>query len=127
MFLHCHVQDLFSPQKLIFPQAMELFILDEHELKHNLSLQREAQKSYNMTPRGIQNTLQCNPHFSSAFSTEFPTVLLTASSYCFAYAVDACSRRHLGKKKKRTSAGNGEGREKLKQIKCRLFLSTGAK
>lgn len=79
---------------------MELFILDEHELKHNLSLQREAQKSYNMTPRGIQNTLQCNPHFSSAFSTEFPTVLLTASSYCFAYAVDACSRRHLGKKKK---------------------------
>lgn len=126
MFLHRHVQDLFSPQKLIFPQAMQLFILDEHELKHNLPLQREAQKSYNMTPRGIQNTLQCNPpHFSSAFSTEFPTVLLTISSYCFAYAVHACSGRHL-EKKKGTSAGNGEGREKLKQIKCRLFLSTGA-
>lgn len=72
MFLHCHVQDLFSPQKLIFPQAMLLFILDEHELKRNLPAQKEAQKSYNMTPRGIQNTLQCNPnHSSSAFSTDF--------------------------------------------------------
>lgn len=102
MFLHCHVQDLFSPQKLIFPQAMQLFILDEHELKHNLPLQREAQKSYNMTPRGIQNTLQYNPHhFSSAFSTEFPTVLLTVSSYCFACAVHTCLWRHWEKKYKK--------------------------
>jgi len=51
---------------------MQLFILDEHELKCNLPAQKEAQKSYNMTPRGIQNTLQCNPnHSSSAFSTDF--------------------------------------------------------
>lgn len=100
---------------------MQLFILDEHELKHNLPVQKEAQKSYNMTPRGIQNTLQCNPnHFSSAFSTDFCTALLTVSSYCFARAVHACSG-NLDKKKKKKSAGNWEGREKLKQIKHRFF------
>lgn len=43
MCLHCHVQGLFSPQKLIFPQAMQLFILDEHKLKQNLPLQRGAE------------------------------------------------------------------------------------
>lgn len=51
---------------------MQLFILEEHELKHRLPLQKEAQKSNNMTPRGIQNTLQCNPHhFSRAFQLSF--------------------------------------------------------
>lgn len=113
----------FSPQKLIFPQAMQLFILDGHELKHNLTVQREAQQSSNMTPRGIQNSLQCNPHhFPTAFSAEFPTALLTGSSHCFVCALHA----YGGTRRKGNKCRWREGRENSKEVKCRLFLSAGA-
>lgn len=79
---------------------MQLFFLDEHELKHNLLLQREAQKSYNMTPRGIRNTLQCNPHhFPSAFSTDFPTVLFNSFQLLFCMCC-TCMLREAFKEKK---------------------------
>ena len=79
---------------------MLLFILAEHELKHNLPMQRDTQKSYNMTPRGIQNTLQCNPHhFSSAFSTEFPTALFNSFQLLFCMYHTLMLREALGRKK----------------------------
>lgn len=75
-----------------------------------------------MTPRGIQNALQCNPRFSGAFQLVC-LQLLRVPRYCFAHTACACAD---ALRKQRTSTGSGEGREKLKERKCRDFLCTGA-